>query len=142
MTNREKLKEYDLVPVCYCTRCYSLKIKYEEITDSDYCVECGCSDIAEASFEEWEKKYQARYGKKLTEKSNDPRTSPIFKLSLDKLKTRVYEHPLWKKIIKTLYPGFPGGLGKTDSLLLLFDRLVKDNKVDDLKLLLYNLNRQ
>lgn len=142
MTNQERLNDYDSEPVSYCTRCYSLKIKYEEAIDSECCGDCGCTNIATASIEEWERKYQQRYGKKFAEKSNDPRTSPIFKLSLNKLKNKVWESPIWRKIITSLYPKFPGGLSKADSLILFFDSLIKENKLNDLKMLLYKLSRQ
>ena len=142
MTNQEKLNDYDLEPIRYCARCYSLKIKYEEIIDSECCGDCGCSDILTSSIEEWEKKYEQRYGRKFTEKSNDPRTSIIFKMPLEKLKAKMWENPAWNKILHMLYPHFPGGLGKADSLILLFDRLVKDNRLGDLKMILYNLSRQ
>ena len=33
-------QNYDDEPVVYCSRCYSLKIKYEEAIDSDCCMEC------------------------------------------------------------------------------------------------------
>jgi len=142
MTNQEKLQDYDSEPVFYCTRCYSLKVKYEEAIDAECCGECGCSDIASCSIEEWETKFQKRYGNKYTVKSEDPRTSPIFKMTLEKLKTKVYEMPIWKNIIHALYPKFPEGLSKADSLLLLFDKLIKDNRLDDLKMLLYKISRQ
>ena len=142
MTNQEKLSDYNSEPVSYCARCYSLKIRYEESIDSECCGDCGCTSTVTSTIEEWERKYQHRYGKKFTEKSNDPRTSPIFKLSLSKLKTKVCDSPVWRKIVTTIYPKFPGGLSKADSLILYFDSLIKENKLDDLKMLLYKLGRQ
>lgn len=39
-------EEYNSEPVRYCPRCYSLRIGYiRGVADSDYCMECGCSDI-------------------------------------------------------------------------------------------------
>jgi hypothetical protein len=32
-----------------------------------------------------------------------------------------------------MYPRFPGGFGKADSIVLFFDKLAKDNKLDDLR---------
>ena len=29
-----------------------------------YCGECGCTDIQETDIEDWDKRYQAKYGKK------------------------------------------------------------------------------
>lgn len=136
MSDREKVTDYDLEPVCYCKRCYSLKIKYEEVTDSDYCGDCGCSDIAQAPLEEWEKKYEARYGHKLTVKNDDPKSSFIFKLPLEKIKSKVFESERWREIIRAIYPKFPGGLSKAESVLLFFDKLIKENKLDELKLYL------
>ena len=64
MSVEEKNQEYDSEPVKYCARCFSLKIKYEESIDAECCGDCGSSDILESSIEEWEKKYERKYGKK------------------------------------------------------------------------------
>lgn len=131
--NKNATDNYDLEPVTYCPRCYSLKIKYEEEIDADCCMECGCSDTKTTTIGEWEKLYEGRYGRKYVVKSNDPRKSIIFNLPMDKLKARVFNSPQWLSIIKTLYPHFPNGLSKADSVILLFDKLVKDGKLDDLR---------
>ena len=121
--------DYDSEPVRYCSKCYSLKVKYEEEIDSEYCADCGCSDILESSFAEWEQKYERRYGHKFAVKNEDPKKSFIFNLSLEKIKTKVYNSEKWKDIIKTLYPKFPGGLSKADSIILFFDTIIKHNAV-------------
>lgn len=138
MAGQDDYNEYDLEPVEYCARCYSLKIKYEEIIDSACCMECGCSDTLTSSIGEWEELYNKRYGHKYIQKAYDPRKSPIFKLSIDKLKTKLYENPDWEKIVQSLYPNFPKGLGKADTIIFLFDKLIRDNRLDDLKLSLVN----
>lgn len=127
---------YDAEPVTYCARCYSLKIRYEEEVDADCCMECGCSDTMTASIDEWEKLYENRYGKKYVEKKNDIRNSPMFLLPISKLKVKLYNCSEWLSIIKTLYPQFPKGLSKADSIILVFDKLSRDNKMDDLRILL------
>ena len=59
------LQNNDEEPVFYCARCLSLKIRYlDKIEDSEYCDECGSSDVKQASIEEWEKMYEERYGHK------------------------------------------------------------------------------
>lgn len=136
MANQEEHNEYDSEPVVYCANCYSLKIKYEDTIGEDYCGNCGCFDTRTATIEEWEKLYEKKYGQKFTEKTNDPKKSPIFKLSISKLKQKVFESPKWKNIILDLYPLFPQNLGKADSMVLLFDKLIKDNRLDDLRLTL------
>ena len=138
MPTPERNTDYDSEPVLYCKGCYSLKIKYEEVTDSDYCADCGCSDIAEAPFEVWQQKYESKYGHKLAEKSDDPKSSFIFKLSLEELKNKVFNSEKCKEIIHAMYPKFPRGLSKADSVILLFDKLVKENRLSDLKLYLLN----
>jgi hypothetical protein len=137
MSVEEKNQEYDSEPVKYCARCFSLKIKYEESIDAECCGDCGSSDILESSIEEWEKKYERKYGKKFVQKQEDPQKSFIFKMSLDKLKLKVYESNNWREIIKAIYPKFPGGYGKADSIILFFDTLIKQNKLNELKLFLY-----
>lgn len=133
-----KINDYDLEPITYCAKCYSLKIKYEEAIDSDCCMECGCSDTITSNIYEWEKLYEKRYGKKYTEKGKDIKKHPIFNLSLDKLKRKVYENPSWSKIVYRMYPYFPRGYSKADSIILFFDKLIKDNRLDDLRILLIN----
>ena len=46
--------DYNKVPVLYCKHCLSLKIRnIPRMRDSDYCDECGSTDIGECSIEEW-----------------------------------------------------------------------------------------
>lgn len=137
-SKQDRLREYDSVPVEYCSNCYSLKIKYEEVTDSEFCMDCGCSDILSTSIDKWEQMYEKKYGQKFVQKGEDVKNSPIFKVPISKLKMKVYEHPQWRGIIRDLYRKFPEGLGKADSIILLFDKLSKDNRLDDLRLLLLN----
>ena len=136
MTRKEKIDDYNSEPVTFCSKCYSLKVKYEDSLGLDYCMDCGCSDVTTSSIEEWERLYESKYGKKFVTKSHDPKTTYIFNLSLGKLKKMVYESDEWEDIIHALYPHFPQGLSKIDSILLLFDRLIKDNKMDNLRSLL------
>ena len=133
---REWNTDYDSEPVTYCAKCYSLKIRHEDAIDADCCAECGCSDTLSTSISTWEKLYEGRYGKKYVEKSNDITNSPMFQLSIGKLKMKVYDCPKWHEVIRTLYPRFPRGLSKADSIILLFDRLSKDNRINDLRKLL------
>ena len=139
MPENREINDYDAEPVRYCARCYSLKVKYEESLDSEYCADCGCSDILEAPFEVWEQKYEKRYGHKFAVKTEDPKKSFIFNLTTEELKTKVYKSDKWRDIIKSLYPKVPGGLSKADSIILFFHTLLKDNKINDLKFLLLKL---
>ena len=50
--------------VLYGPTCLSLSIKGIEGTDLCYCDKCGCTDIQEIDFDEWDKLYQKKYGKK------------------------------------------------------------------------------
>lgn len=132
----KELNDYDSEPVKYCSRCYSLKVKYDETLDSEYCGDCGCSDILESSIEEWENKYERRYNHKFAVKNKDPKKSFIFGLTMDQIKTKICQSDKWKDIIKAMYPHFPGGYSKVDSLILFFHTVTTQNKVDELKLLL------
>lgn len=134
--------EYDLEPVKYCSNCYSLKIKYEEIIDAECCGECGCSDIVTSSISEWEEKYEKRYGHKFTCKSGNPQKHPIYKLPIRELKKRVFQSSLWQNICRKLYPKFPVRLNRADGVMWLFDRLIKDNRINDLKLLLIKIFKE
>ena len=61
--------EYNSEPVFYCKDCLSLKIRdVEHIDNSEYCDDCGSTDIGTASIEEWDAKYVAKYGHHFTDK--------------------------------------------------------------------------
>lgn len=56
-------QEYNKEPVFYCKNCLSLKIKTVQVDSNlDYCDECGSTDIAQTSIEEWRDIYKNRYG--------------------------------------------------------------------------------
>lgn len=133
-TCKEYTGDYDNEPVYYCSNCYSLKIKREECTGIDYCAECGCSDILETPISIWEQLYESRYGKRYTAKNENPRKSFIFKLPVDSLKAKVYESPHLNAIVHSLYAKFPKGLTRIECVVLLFDKLIKDNRLDDLRM--------
>lgn len=140
MSKQDKIKEYDEEPVMYCARCYSLNIVHEDVIDSDCCGRCGCTDFKTSSIEEWERLYKERYGHKFVENSHDLRKSPVFMLPMDRLKTMVYKDECWKKLCRTMYPTFPNGLSRVDSIVLLFTMLIQDNRLDELRVELINQN--
>lgn len=142
MDEQNDYNEFDLEPVVYCTKCYSLKIKHEDIIDVDCCMDCGCSDVATTTIGEWEKLYEGRYGNKFVKKESNPEKHPIFLLPLKELKEKVFTSPDWKKIIYTLYPYFPKRMDKADAIIYFFDKLTKDNRFDDLRLLLINYSKK
>lgn len=134
MVKGKKLENYDSEPVTYCAKCYSLNIVHEDAIDSDCCGDCGCSDLKTSSIEEWEKLYEGRFGHKFVEKNHDIRKNPIFLLSVSKLKQRVFDSPLCMNLCKAMYPTFPGGLSRADSVILLFAKLCQDNRLDELRI--------
>ncbi len=138
MLKLRKIEEYNSEPVTYCARCYSLGIVHEDSIGMDCCKECGSSDLLTSSEEEWERLYKQRYGHKFVEEERDIRKSPIFQMSNDKLKTKVFNDPSWKEICRALYPAFPEWLGKADSIVLLFAKLYQENRLDDLRVELIN----
>lgn len=141
MPDNKKLKDYDDEPVQYCTRCYSLKIRHEEQTDTDFCMNCGCTETATATIDKWEKMFEERYGRKYVEKAYNPRGSVYFAMNIQELKKTAYKNKHLPYILRKLYPGFPKGYSKSDSILMLFDRLSKDNRIDDLRYVLYDVSR-
>lgn len=63
-----KQVDYNEEPVFYCRKCLSLKIRDVEcIENSEYCDDCGSTDIAQANIEEWDAMYVAKYGHHLTD---------------------------------------------------------------------------
>lgn len=138
MSTQEKLKDYDSEPVLYCANCLSLKIRHNDVIDMDYC-DCGCTDIRECLPEEWERKYEKKYGHKYVSQPKDVKKSPIWQLSFSALMTKVSKSPKWEYIIKEIYGALPKGLSKADSIVVFFDKLIKDNKLDSLRMLLYKM---
>ena len=136
MNDEIKTNDYDSEPIFYCAKCYSLKIKYEEAIDSNYCEECGCSDILEGDIHEWEKLYEKRYHHKFVEDSTDYRETPIFKASIKELKRWMFGYARYKEIVFSMYQKCPKGLDREDLVLWFFDKLIKDNKIDNFKFLL------
>lgn len=135
MSGDDNIQDYNDEPVTFCARCYSLKIKYEETIDADYCTECGSLNTMTAPIEEWERLYADRYGKKYIEKGTDPRKSPTYNFSLDKLRDKVFGLSNLKQFIKELYPRFPfDNLTRTDAVFYLFNKIIKDCRLDELKL--------
>ena len=82
MPDQNKMSDYDSEPVVYCAKCYSLRIKHEDIIDADCCMDCGCSDIRETDINNWEKMYERRYGKKFTKKGENIKNHPLLGLWL------------------------------------------------------------
>lgn len=141
MMKQNNIQEDDEDSVVYCTKCYSLKIKYEEAIGMDCCGDCGCTDFKTASFNDWEKLYKARYGHKFVRETGNIRNSPIFQMSNSQLKTMVYDNASWREICQTLYPTFPRWLSKADSVVLLFAKLYQDNRLDDLRMEMIKQNK-
>lgn len=127
-------KDYDSEPVTYCAKCYSLNIRYEDSIGMDCCGKCGCTDFLTSSYDEWEKKFKERYGHKLIEEKGDIKKSPIFQMTNTQLKKELIKCPSWKLVCRNLYPNFPNWLDKADSIILLFAKLYKDNRIDELKM--------
>lgn len=128
---------YNEEPVLYCSECYSLKIKHEDSLDMDYCADCGCTEISSAQIEQWESLFKKRYGHKFVEKRKGPGSSVYFRMPLDQIKKKLYRSEFLLTIAKMLYPGFPEHLNPLETVILLFDKLVKDGRIDDLRYLLY-----
>jgi len=55
-------QEYNSEKVFYCSNCLSLKIRdVEHIENSEYCEDCGSTDIKTSSIEEWDRLYLNRF---------------------------------------------------------------------------------
>lgn len=137
----ENHKIYDDEPVTYCSRCYSLKIKHEEVTDSDICMDCGCTETKTTDISTWERLYERRYGRKYVDRKDTAEDSIYFKMPLSRLKMCLCQSKRLQVILRKLYPAFPQGLTRTESVIVLFDRLSKDNRIDDLRYLLYSYDK-
>lgn len=54
------IEDYNDEPVYYCKNCLSLKIKI--VGGYDFCDDCGSTNITTSHIDDWDKKYQERYG--------------------------------------------------------------------------------
>lgn len=138
MPEEEHKNNYDLEPVRYCARCLSLKIKYDEDLDYEWCADCGSTEVNEALTEDWEELYAKRYGHKFVVRADRGVKNKILKMSIGELKEWVFNCDNWTRLIKSMYPGFPFGYGKTDSVFLFFNKIMKDRRVDELKQIIVN----
>ena len=61
--HKEKQTDYNQEPVFFCKNCLSLKIRnVVGLENSDYCDECGSTEIGQASIEDWQEMYKSKYG--------------------------------------------------------------------------------
>lgn len=64
MNNLSK-DEYNKEPVFYCRHCLTLNVRHiHTIANSEYCDECGSTDIGECTITEWENLYSDKFGHK------------------------------------------------------------------------------
>lgn len=143
MKDTQNHDEYDLEPVSYCPKCYSLKIGYVPGAENmEYCMDCGCLDIALANIYDWERLYEERYGHKFVVKRNKDEGHPIWKLSAKDLRTKVLESPYYKDIIKGIYPDWKYDGHIVDVVFLFMDNIIKDGLLPKLKKLLIARQRE
>lgn len=143
MNNTQNLNEYDLEPVSYCPKCYSLKIGYiPDVEDSDYCMDCGCVDVVKGSIFEWEKLYESRYGHKYVNTNKTLEGHPLWNLPLKDLRSKVLESKYCMDIIRDVYPRWKHYGSLTDVVFLFFDRVVNDRLLPKLKKILVTRQRE
>lgn len=129
----QQTDDYNSEPVRYCSQCYSLKIMYEEPLDFEYCANCGCLDILEAPIEEWEKLYSERFGHKYVIKNPNQKLAYLSRCSEKELMKVLLGIESWREIVIRLYPEFYRGFDKMDTIILLFEKLRKDQRFNDLR---------
>lgn len=63
-TERDMLtiEDYNSIPVYFCKNCLSLKIRVLG-EYSEYCDDCGSTDIETTDIESWRKMYKDKYGR-------------------------------------------------------------------------------
>ena len=143
MNNTLDHSEYDLEPVSYCPKCYSLKIGYVPGTeDMEYCMDCGCMDIVTADIYAWEKLYEERFGHKYVVKRNRFEGHPLWGLSAKDLRRKVLESPYYKDIIRDIYPDWKHNGNIVDVVFLFIDNVIKDRLLPRLKKVLITRERE
>lgn len=56
--------DYNDEPVYYCHRCLSLRVMYIAGAVSEYCDDCGSTDIGKCSIGSWEELYKKANGRR------------------------------------------------------------------------------
>lgn len=142
MKDTQANNEYDLEPVSYCPKCYSLKIGYiPGVDDSDYCMNCGCIDVVRGNIFEWEKLYETRYGHKYVVPRKSYEGHPLWNLSVKDLRKTVLESSYWQEIIQEVYPDWKHYGNIVDTVYLFFDKVIGDRLLPRLKKILINRQR-
>ena len=62
---KDPKKQYNEIPVYYCTSCLSLKII--TLDGQDFCDKCGSINIKKISIDEWEELYEEKNSNKYLE---------------------------------------------------------------------------
>lgn len=143
MKNTQNHNEYDLEPVSYCPKCYSLKIGYiPGVDDSDYCMDCGCVDVVRGNIFEWEELYKDRYGHKFIEDRKSLEGHPLWKLSIRDLRNKLLESSYCMEIIHEIYPDWKPGIRLVDTVFLFFDNIINDRLMPKLKKIMITRQRE
>lgn len=77
MNQSEELtrEDYNNIPVHYCSKCLSLKIR--SLMETDYCEECGSTDIDTIHIDVWNRMYLEKYGRKFIKDTKNGRKIEI-----------------------------------------------------------------
>lgn len=63
MDNLREGVNYNDEPVFYCEKCMSLRIRFVNgLSNSEYCDNCGSTEINQSNIEDWRKKFKDKYG--------------------------------------------------------------------------------
>ena len=142
MKDTQDFNEYDLEPVSYCPKCYSLKIGYiPGVDDSDYCMDCGCIDVARGTIFEWEKLYEDRYGHKYITSRKNIEGHPIWKLSVKDLRRMLLDSSYCRNIMRSVYPNWKQQGTIVDAVFLFFDNVIHDKMLSKLKKIMIERQR-
>lgn len=94
---------------------------------------CGCSEIVESNIEEWEKLYKSRYGHSYVKRDGNPYKRHIYRMTVQELKTELYERDNYREIMESIYPSFPKHFSRIDAVLLFFDKIIKEGELNKLR---------
>ena len=63
MDNLKEEVNYNDEPVFDCERCMSLRIRFvNSLPNSEYCDNCGSTDVKSTDIEDWRNKFKNKYG--------------------------------------------------------------------------------
>lgn len=77
--------------------------------------------------------WEERYGERYIKRYRNPKKAYVYNLPMGDLKQLIYLSPFRREIIKSMYHDFPEYVTDIESVLLLYDNVCKDGRLNELR---------